>query len=469
MQYMEKQRRFCGFAFHTDKKHSGRTGARRIFTERTGVFMNRTVSAFLSRHNFVRHLDVDTLTESILEDMNRGLLGLNADEDMIPTRLLPPDERVADKKAIVIDAGGTNFRSCLVTFDKDGAPTISELEKTRMPGVERELNKADFFSQLAENLEHLKNKADAIGFCFSYPMQITDDGDGILLGFSKEVKAPEVVGSKVGQCLKEALLARGWNAIRRVTMLNDTVAALLAGAAAPSAGRRYSSYIGFILGTGMNAAYIQDKTAALKDFQKQIVVCESGKTRSVMRSDFDKAFDKKSAKPGTFYIEKQCSGAYLGPVTRELLHTAAEEQIFSERFSAALLKVESLTLIELDAFLHAPYGDGTLSKIAAEYAEPADYDVLFELLDAIVERSARSAAAILAAAVIQSGQGACASRPVCILCNGTTFYKTHMVRSRVAAYLDEYLTKRRGLYWEIIERDNDITLGTAIAGLIERR
>ncbi len=428
--------------------------------------MSRKVSAFLSRHNFVRHIDVNVLAESILDDMNRGLTGLESDEDMIPTWCLPPSKRVTGKSVIVIDAGGTNFRSCLVTFDENGSATISEMEKTRMPGVERELNKKEFFNQFAKNLEHLKNKADSIGFCFSYPMQITDDGDGILLGFSKEVKAPEVVGSRVGQCLKDVLKEHGWNEIRRVTMLNDTVAALLAGAAAPSAGCKYSSYIGFILGTGMNAAYIQNEIKE-HNFQKQIVVCESGKTKSVILSDFDKAFDKKSAKPGTFYIEKQCSGAYLGFVALEMLHTAAAENLFTEKLCAVLAAVESLTLIEVDAFLHGPYAEnGTLAKIAAENASEEDYDLLFELLDALVERSARSAAAILTAAVIQSGEGHCPSKPVCILCNGTTFYKTYMIRTRVLGLLDELLTRQRSLYWEVIERDNDITLGTAIAGLL---
>lgn len=428
--------------------------------------MSRKVSAFLSRHNFVRHIDVNVLAESILDDMNRGLTGLESDEDMIPTWCLPPSKRVTGKSVIVIDAGGTNFRSCLVTFDENGSPTISEMEKTRMPGVERELNKKEFFDQFAKNLEHLKNKADSIGFCFSYPMQITDDGDGILLGFSKEVKAPEVVGSRVGQCLKDVLKEHGWNEIRRVTMLNDTAAALLAGAAAPSAGCKYSSYIGFILGTGMNAAYIQNEIQEC-NFQKQIVVCESGKTKSVILSDFDKAFDKKSAKPGTFYIEKQCSGAYLGFVALEMLHTAAAEKLFTEKLCTVLAAVESLTLIEVDAFLHGPYAEnGTLAKIAAENASEEDYDLLFELLDAVVERSARSAAAILTAAVIQSGEGDRPSKPVCILCNGTTFYKTYMIRTRVLGLLDELLTRQRSLYWEVIERDNDITLGTAIAGLL---
>ena len=41
-----------------------------------------------------------------------------------------------------------------------------------------------------------------------------------------------------------------------------------------------------------------------------------------------------------------------------------------------------------------------------------------------------------------------------------------MIRTRVLGLLDELLTRQRSLYWEVIERDNDITLGTAIAGLL---
>ncbi len=427
--------------------------------------MNHAVSAFLSRHNFVCHVDIDTVTESILDDMNRGLRGEKADEDMIRTWCLPPERRPAGKSVIVIDAGGTNFRSCLVTFDADGAASVSDLEKTRMPGVERELNKKEFFGQFAANLDHLKDKADCIGFCFSYPMEITRDGDGILIGFSKEVKAPEVVGCRIGECLKAALAERGWKVPRRVTLLNDTVAALLAGSAAPDAGNQYSSYIGLILGTGLNAAYIQP--AVQGTVERQIVVCEAGKTRCVVRSDFDAALDKRTVSPGTFFMEKLCSGAYLGPQALEMLHTAAAEGLFSEKFAARISALESLTLIETDAFLHGPYNaDSVLGRIAAETASAEDYDRTYRLLDALAERSARYAASILTAAVIQSGEGRNAARPVCILCNGTTFHKTHMVAARVYGYLDEALTRRRGLYWKIVSCENDITLGTAIAGLI---
>lgn len=431
--------------------------------------MNNAVSAFLSSHNFVRHVDVNTVAESILDDMNRGLNGLKSDEDMIPTWCMPPKSKVTNKSVIVIDAGGTNFRSCLVTFDVNGSASISEMEKTKMPGVERELTKKEFFDQFAANLEHLKNKADSIGFCFSYPMQITENSDGILLGFSKEVKAPEVVGCKIGECLKEALVAHGWNEPKRVTMLNDTVAALLAGAAISKKGKEYSSYIGLILGTGMNAAYIQPEISSRNNFPQQIVVCESGKTRCVNRSDFDISLDKKTQKPGEFYMEKLCSGAYLGPVVYEMLQVAASENFFSDGVNKTLLQLKEFTTIQMSEFLDAPYNtDYVLSKLCAENnATAEDYDRMYQLLDAVAERSARHAAAILVAAVVQSGEGKLATKPVCILCNGSTFYKTHMINNRVHGYLDEILTKQYGLYWDIVSVDDDITLGTAIAGLIE--
>ena len=430
--------------------------------------MNTTVSAFLMKHNFVNHIDVLSLAQGILDDMRRGLKKQGSDQDMIRTFCNPPQKSAANESVIVIDAGGTNFRSCLVTFDAAGTPTISEMEKTRMPGVERELSRQEFFEQFAVNLEHLKNKADRIGFCFSYPMEIQKDGDGILLGFSKEVKAPEVVGCKVGECLKAALAQHGWNTIKRITMCNDTVSALLAGAACAGETHRYSSYIGYILGTGMNAAYLQPDCDTC-GIEKQIIVCESGKFRSVTRSDFDIEFDKTTVKPGVFFLEKQCSGAYLGPVSTIVLQTAAREEIFSDAVNKALLAIDQpLTLIEMDKFLHGPFNkDCLLGKIACENATQEDCDLMYQLLDAIVERSARCSAAILTACAIQTGAGQNAANPICILCNGTTFYKTWMVRERTAAYLDAVLTNQLGIHWEIVSAENDITLGTAIAGLIE--
>ena len=178
-----------------------------------GVFQE--VTAFLNRHGFsASGYDVNTLIEGLLFDMQKGLDEgisngvMGASQDMIPTWGLPPAEAPKNETVIVIDAGGTNFRSCLVSFDAEGNASISEMEKTSMPGIEKELGKKDFFDAIANNLDHLKNKASKIGFCFSYAMNITPDGDGEVLKFSKEIKAPEVEGSLVGACLSDALVAR---------------------------------------------------------------------------------------------------------------------------------------------------------------------------------------------------------------------------------------------------------------------
>ena len=428
-----------------------------------------SVASFLTTHRFPLATDRRDIVAPLLADMNAKLSG-NADawQDMVQTWLLPPETPPRNERVIVIDAGGTNFRSCLVSFDADGAPVISDFRKTVMPGVECELCKNEFFNAIADNIAYLKDKADSIGFCFSYSMTITKDGDGIPNAFSKEIKAGEVVGCPIGATLAGVLKARGWSTLKRITLLNDTVAALLAGAAGVRAGVQYDSYVGFILGTGMNAAYIQPEAQfGTNRVEKQIIVCENGKFGGFSRSRFDEQLDATSQHPGSYTLEKCCSGAYLGALGLQLLHAAAQEHLVSGSCAQQLLQLPQLSLIELDGFLHAPFtAEHPLARCCA--ADSTDRAIVYELLDAIIDRAAWYAAGILTACVVQSQAGKNASRPVCLLCNGTTFYKTHKLRSRVEGYLEQLLHRERGLSYEIVSKQDDITLGTAIAGLAKR-
>ncbi len=134
------------------------------------------VIAFLGRHGFeVGSPPVNTVINALLYDMEAGLNeepgpidSMSPSQDMIPTWNLPPKNAPKNKSVIVIDAGGTNFRSCLVTFDDKGIPSISKMEKQSMPGIDRELSKKEFFDTIAKYLDHLKDESPRIGFCFSY-------------------------------------------------------------------------------------------------------------------------------------------------------------------------------------------------------------------------------------------------------------------------------------------------------------
>jgi hexokinase len=113
-------------------------------------------AAFLGKHGYdAGGLDVDALTDALLYDMEQGLAGFSSSQDMIPTWTAPPASRPKNTSVIAIDAGGTNFRSSLVSFDSDGKAEISLLEKTTMPATDRELSKEQFFDAMASSLDRL--------------------------------------------------------------------------------------------------------------------------------------------------------------------------------------------------------------------------------------------------------------------------------------------------------------------------
>lgn len=438
------------------------------------------VSAFLGRNNFMPGgPDINSVINTMMFDMEQGLEqdptnppGAGPSLDMIPTWATPPQTSPKNKSVIVIDAGGTNFRACLVTFDGSGNPVISEMQKNAMPATDREYTKKEFFETMASFLDHLKDKATRIGFCFSYAMKITPEGDGKVIQFSKEIKAREVIGSLVGANLSEALVNRGWKKPDKIVLLNDTVAALLAGASSATNGKAYDSYVGFILGTGMNAAYIEScNIPKIADYSvyapsSQIVVCESGKCNKIGRSKFDEILDSSTISPGLYGYEKMCSGAYLGPLSRIALLKAAEEGLFSSEVNADFLQLQTLELKDMDQFFYAPYKTDTKLGAIVSKGNEFDREVTFRILDAFVERSARLASANIATVIIKSGKGTNPARPVSVLCEGTTFLKTHNLRDRVTGYLNTELTEKRGIWYEIVTMENAVTLGSAVAALI---
>ncbi|MBR1911069.1 MAG: hexokinase, partial [Treponema sp.] len=288
----------------------------------------QNVQNFLTRHEFSTDV-ADGLHERILADMKSGLDGKSSDQAMIQAGSAVMHEIQEGSTAIVIDAGGTNFRSCLVTKNRTGI-SLSQFEKTFMPGSDRNVSKKEFFSAIASNIARLKDASDRIAFCFSYAMEITDDGDGRILKFSKEVKAQDAVGSLLGKELILELERQRWKKIQKVSVLNDTTALLLADLSATESDMM-RSHVAFILGTGMNSAYVHGG---------RIVVTECGMFNGVQQSDFDRIVDAGTAHAGQSVLEKMCSGVYLGEIVHAMIKTACTEGLFSNAFCSAAKDIE---------------------------------------------------------------------------------------------------------------------------------
>ncbi|MBQ7643990.1 MAG: hexokinase, partial [Spirochaetales bacterium] len=211
--------------------------------------MKTQVEEFLNRHNLnADEISMDELCNLFLDEMKAGLAGKKSSLAMIPSFCSPDAVPKKGEKVIVIDAGGTNFRTCLVTFDQDLNPVISDFKRSRMPGIDKEVSAKEFFSIIAEETERLIDKSDRIGFCFSYAATILPDHDGIPECFSKEIKASDVLGKHLGREILNELASRGYDVSnKKVMILNDTVATLLAAEAKNTKGS-YDGCIGFILG-----------------------------------------------------------------------------------------------------------------------------------------------------------------------------------------------------------------------------
>lgn len=404
---------------------------------------------FLSKHNFSTDI-ADNLHKDILQDMYKGLTSGNADQAMIKAGKTVNRTINEGENVIVIDAGGTNFRSCLVTKTQNGIE-ISEFEKTSMPAIERKLSKKEFYSAIANNISRLKDCSDKISFCFSYAMEITENGDGKILRFSKEIKAEEAVGTYIGKELLAELKNQGWAKIKKINVLNDTTALLLSSYV--SENKNWGKHIAFILGTGMNSAYIK---------KEHIIVTECGMYSALPQSDFDLIVCGRTRQPDKSILEKMCSGAYLGEIAFEMLIKASFEGLFSESFASEIKKLDGLTTADFDS-LFIEGKSSCLSEIIKQGSEK-DIQLLKELITAIISRSANLTAEAIYSAIIASDYQDKEKEelPVCITCNGSTFWKTPLLKEKVENRLKTLLPTD----FEIIKIEDDITKGSFAAAFI---
>ena len=423
------------------------------------------VDLFLKKHGLIAaDINIQKVIDVFTSEMFLGLEGKESSLRMIPTYIEADNEFLIDTPVVAIDAGGTKFRAALMKVKNNGEIDLTDMVNRTMPGIEREISREDFFNTIAAYVRPLAEKVNGVGFCFSYPTEILPDNDGILLQFCKEVQAPGVVGQRIGKNLLEALGMTD----KKIVLLNDTVATLLAGKAA-TAGKDYDSYIGYILGTGTNTCYIEKNSNILKkpDLDpsgSQIINIESGAFGKAPRTDIDLIFDNTTKDPGRYTFEKMYSGGYLGGLCLTVLKTAANEDVFSPDTNRKIQSLLQLSAEEVNDYISfAVTGRGLLNTCVQN---KADEDNCMKIIDSLIDRASKLVAANLAAVILKTNRGKSPDRPILLTIEGSVFYKLHNLKSRFEKYFSKYLSGDRQRFYDFTEVPQSSLIGAALAALI---
>ena len=417
---------------------------------------------FMRRHGMTAAIDPAEYAEKMRLDMERGLAGEKSAMPMIPTYIRFGGEIPRGVPAAVIDAGGTNFRSGLVTFTEDGY-TLEDVTKQKMPGIEKPVTWDEFISFTADRIMPLMDRTQLIGFCFSYSADITPEIDGIVRRIDKEVVITGSSGRLIGASLVEELARRGVTG-KRVFILNDTVAALL-GSSCTLDKSAYSGFIGQISGTGTNTCcalpYRRIGKLGIDSGESILVNLESGLYDGMPQGEFDVILDRASHNAGEKIMEKLAAGVYLGELGRLMLCAAADEGLLSE---GSARRVRALGRI--DASVIDAWASGEQLELAADNAADGDFAQTISL--ELFRRSAKCMCANLTAIMLLTGAGGDALRPVCVCAEGSLVDRSRHFRPMLERYLQEYAAGRFGKH-AVMRVSRETTLsGSAAAALLNR-
>lgn len=361
-----------------------------------------------------------------VRDVIRGKIeaGLKRDGEEVRALCawLKPPAAGLEGRALVIDAGGTNVRAAVVEVAPGNSRVAAGPKGARLEVRDAQRTAAEFYGQQTELAAALEPEGGLpLGYCFSYPSASLPSGDAELITWTKGIDIPEVVGTKVGASLQAALSERGIET-GKLVVLNDTVAALLAGAPHATDPQRA---IGLIVGTGTNmAAFFSGEGRKLDGSEPVAVNLESGNVTPPFLTPLDDAIDQASNNPGQQRFEKAVSGHFLP----QLFRAACPE-----------LKINPAA------------GAEVLAQHAGTDSPPG------EIARALLERSADLVGAGLAAVGdLMGGDG-----EVTVLAEGGLFWNAHGYPERVTAAFDRLNSS--GLRIKHVEHAN--LIGSAVAAL----
>ncbi|KAJ3280079.1 glucokinase [Borealophlyctis nickersoniae] len=312
---------------------------------RPNTFTSEGTLARLEKEFTVTGHRLQTMVRHMVAEMKKGLQADGHQLLMIPSHVVSRPTGNETGTVLALDMGGSNFRVCEVYLEGQGRLRM----KQRKYVISEELKKGhgdklfDFFAEMLEKfLDESgsdKTKTRKLGFTFSFPVEQTALDAGTLAFWNKGFTCEGVVGQDVVGLLNAAIKRRGLN-INVNAIVNDTVGTLMTHAYSDP-----QTYIGVILGTGTNAAYVE-RTEEIGKWNgpnktgEMIINTEWGAYNepSILPiTAYDMALDRASNRPKSMIFEKMISGMYLGEIVRYvLLDLVSTGELFKGRSSQKL-------------------------------------------------------------------------------------------------------------------------------------
>jgi len=351
--------------------------------------------------------------------VNELTLGLKEDGHtlkMIPSYVTNRPNGKETGSYLALDLGGTNFRVCEVYLEGDSKVRLTQ-KKFTIPDYAKCGQSDVLFDFLADSVlafiteNNIPSESDIpLGFTFSFPVNQTAIDKGYLMNWTKGFDCKDTVNKDVVALLNEAL-ARKNVKVHVSALVNDTVGTLMSHAYVDP-----GTYVGVILGTGSNAAYVE-KISAIPKWKggpvqsgEMIINCEWGafdNERVVLPfNKYDQKVDEESTNKGEQTFEKMISGMYLGEIVRQVIVELIQRRILFGGVSSPEMetpyKFETayMSRIERDHTTDLIDTKLVLQEILnIPYPAPRDRRIVRRICELVATRAARLAAVGIAGVV----------------------------------------------------------------------
>lgn len=216
----------------------------------------QTVAEKLGQQFNVSTKTLQSLTMHLVQEYRKGLAYPNQTLKMLPSFVTKMPQGTEVATVLALDMGGSNFRVLLVHFEGAGRIRTKQRKFTLTDDLKcvQGVDLFDFFAECIAGFlkdEGLPTGPHKLGFTFSFPVLQKSINSGTLITWAKGFANNGVIDRDVVELLSDALKRKSLD-IKVSALVNDTVGTLVT-----HAYKDPQTYVGVILGTGTNAAYVE--------------------------------------------------------------------------------------------------------------------------------------------------------------------------------------------------------------------